>query len=323
MESDTFDVPILMIIFNRPDVTTRVFEAVRAVRPKKLYVGADGPRRHRLDDVENCRLAREAITKNIDWPCELRTLFRDENLGGRLAVTGAFKWYFEQVAEGIVLEDDDLPDPTFFPFCKVMLEKYRNNPHVMTIEGTSIQDSNPCQQRDDSYYFSNIPMGWGWAGWRRTWEAYDPDVKQWPVLRDSGFIREKIDNAGAYERFARVFDDYHEGRLPDSYDAQIVFGSLSRNGLAVTPWRNLISNIGFGASASHTFDANSRWANMQTYPMQFPLRHPNDVVVNHAADAYLYREFFGVDKKLRYRLLRPIKNMFPKVYAKVKHFVKG
>jgi len=321
MEKPSFDVPILLLIFNRPDVTEQVFKEVRKLKPAKLFISADGPRANRPDDAENCRITREVITEHIDWQCEVQTLFQSKNLGCKYAVVAGLDWFFEQVEEGIVLEDDDIPDPSFFLFCKELLEKYRNDPRVMTIEGTSIQDKNPRFKNEDSYYFSRMPMGWGWAGWRRSWKLYDVEIKDWPEVKAAGTLREKFANPGAYERFARVWDDYYDGKI-NSYDGQMVFAFVKNDGVSITPNKNLVANIGFGAAATHLNKLDSKWANMQTFPVAFPLRHPKEIVINKSADDYLYREYFKLDKKLHHRMLRPFKNAFPGIYSAAKRILK-
>jgi len=317
----SFDVPILFIIFNRPDITKRGFEAIRNIRPARLYVLADGPRKNRPDDIEKCKKSRDYVMSHIDWPCSIVTLFRDENLGCKGSVSAGLTWFFQQVEEGIVLEDDDVPDPSFFRYCKELLEKFRDDERVMCIDGTSVQDQNPNFRNADSYYFSRIPMGWGWASWKRAWKTYDVTMRAWPALCESGSLKKRFANAGAYERFAHSWDDYLAGTT-DSYDGQWVFACVANDGLCIAPCRNLVTNIGFGEDATHTSTTkNSRWANLPTFPVQFPMKHPTKVAIDHKADAFLYRHFFGIDKKLRHQITRPIKNTFPGLYKNIKRFL--
>ena len=167
--------PILFLIFNRPETTKKVFSAIKEVQPPRLYIAADGPRSEQPDEADHCELARTIATK-VDWDCEVKTLFRDQNLGIRIAVSQAIDWFFEQEPEGIILEDDCLPDQSFFWFCKELLEKYRNDTRIMHIGGTNFQFGK--NRTNYSYYFSRYAHIWGWASWRRAWEYYDEKLKK-------------------------------------------------------------------------------------------------------------------------------------------------
>lgn len=158
MTNKNYSVPILFIVFNRPDPTQQVFEKIRQIRPQQLFIAADGPRENQPDDKINCAQVR-AIINRIDWDCQVQTLFSEKNLGCGKAVSNAITWFFEHVEEGIILEDDCVPDVSFFDFCKAMLEQYRNNPHVMMISGTSFL-YNRIESRE-SYFFSKYYSIWG------------------------------------------------------------------------------------------------------------------------------------------------------------------
>lgn len=176
--------PVLFIIFRRPENTARVFAAIREARPSRLFIAADGPRASHPDDAERCRLAREVVAK-VDWPCEVHTRFLDKNLGCGRAVSSAIHWFFENVEEGIILEDDILPEPSFFRYCAVLLERYRDNPRVMNITGY-----NPLTHGvgDGSYYPSRFFHCWGWATWRRVERLYDYELSSFPALRESAIF---------------------------------------------------------------------------------------------------------------------------------------
>jgi len=165
-----FNTPILFLVFNRPNTTQRVFNVIRQVKPKQLFVAADGPRRDKGADEEKCEATRE-IVKQIDWDCEVKTLFREENLGCGKAVSSAITWFFENVEEGIILEDDCLPNLDFFGYCEELLDRYRDNREVMFIGGDNFQKGK--KWGDASYYFSAYNHVWGWATWKRTWDIYD------------------------------------------------------------------------------------------------------------------------------------------------------
>ena len=186
MPSELFTTPILFMIFNRPDTTARVFERIRGIKPSRLFVSADGPRLQKPDEAEQCIQARAVIQK-IDWECEVKTKFSDKNQGCKMGVNSAINWFFEHVDEGIILEDDCLPDISFFPFCQTLLELYRNDERIMHIGGSNFQDG---KLRDDgSYFFSGINHIWGWATWKRAWKQYDVQIRSLPSLRNNEIFR--------------------------------------------------------------------------------------------------------------------------------------
>ncbi len=172
-EGSVLGTPVLFLIFNRPDTTTRVFEAIREARPSRLYVAADGPRADKEGEAQRCLETRK-ITEAVDWPCEVRRLYREENLGCKLAVSSAITWFFTHEEEGIILEDDCLPDQSFFPFCAAMLERYRDDGRIMMVLGTSLLP--PGGGPDADYLFTQYFLIWGWATWRRAWEKYDIEM---------------------------------------------------------------------------------------------------------------------------------------------------
>src|SRR5258708_3549575 len=182
MPESSFNTPILFLIFNRPFPTRRVFAEIRKARPAKLFVAADGPRPDKPEDLETCRETREII-KDIDWPCEVQTLFRDKNLGCGVAVSGAITWFFQNVEQGIILEDDCLPDPSFFPFCTELLERYKDDERILLISGNFLQQKNKKFMVKASYYGTLIPHLWGWASWRRAWAKYDFNLTKWPEVK--------------------------------------------------------------------------------------------------------------------------------------------
>lgn len=235
--------PVLFIIFNRPDTTQKVFESIRKARPENLFVAADGPRHNKKSENEKCNLTRQ-ITEKIDWPCQVRRLYRDKNLGCKKAVSQAINWFFQNVGEGIILEDDCLPDQSFFRYCSILLEKYRGDSKVMHIGGSSFIDT----QQKSSYYFSKYPHVWGWATWKRSWDGYDSDLNN--VYNSSIFGNYK------FSFFEKIFwlETFHavkNGHI-DTWDYQWVYKIWKNKGIAITPTTNLIKNIGFIKDSTHT-----------------------------------------------------------------------
>ena len=202
MSLSLFDTPILFIIFNRPDTTQVVFNRIKEIKPKYLFIAADGPRLNVSDEVEKCEETREIINQ-IDWDCELKTLFRDRNLGCGMGVSSAITWFFDYVEQGIILEDDCLPDLTFFEFTALMLEKYKDNNKIKMISGTNYF-FNKVKSKE-SYYFSKCFFIWGWATWKRAWSEFDFDMKSWPKNKKKHFLQTIFENKKIYNYWNIMF----------------------------------------------------------------------------------------------------------------------
>jgi hypothetical protein len=269
-----FDTPVLFLIFNRPNTTLSVFEVIRAVRPKQLYVAADGPRADKPGETELCEKTREVISK-IDWDCEVKTLFRTHNLGCKVAIKSAIDWFFEQVDEGIILEDDCLPAKSFFKFCELMLEKFRDNEKVMLISGTNYLFDKIKSK--ELFYFSNIIAIWGWACWKRAWNLMDLDIKE----INKKLIAERY-NFIPYQLYMNnMLTEVFENRV-DTWDIQWSYSILRNSGIAVVPYINQISNI--GDDGTHTLEEPSMFINMPRAEIDFNAKVPSSVEINFKAD---------------------------------------
>lgn len=271
---------VLFLVFNRPDTTRRVFEAIRAARPSRLYVAADGPRASRPDEAARCTLVRQIATA-VDWPCEVKTLFRDENLGCRHGVSGGIDWFFDQEEEGIILEDDVLPQPSFFPYCEALLSRYRNDASVSMISGCNLLG--PSHQAAASYFFSRYMHIWGWASWRRAWTHYDVDMGGWPGSESAAKLDRLLGGRkNAIRYWAKIFDRVQGGEI-DTWDYQWLFAAWMNDMVAVIPSHNLVENLGFGADATHTTGAVpaavlAASASDIVFPLRDPVRGPTGPV---------------------------------------------
>lgn len=261
------ETPILFIIFNRPDTTEKVFEAIRNAKPKRLFVAADGPRENKNGEKERCEETRKII-RLIDWPCEIKTLFRDKNLGCGKAVSGAIDWFFENVEEGIILEDDCLPDITFFQYCAELLEKYRLNEKIFMIAGGNFLPKS-LRPSKGNYYFSKVPHIWGWATWKRAWKKYDFKMQDLPSFKKDGVIKKIWSDKNTQEYFLERFTEVYNNQI-DTWDYQWNYCIWKNDGLSIAPNFNLVSNIGFG-SGTHTLNKNDPSSNIPTEKMEFPL----------------------------------------------------
>jgi hypothetical protein len=291
--SDPLDCPVLFIIFNRPEPTRKVFEAIRKAKPKRLYVAADGPRANVLDDLVYCEAARE-IVKEVDWNCEVKTLFQEKNLNCGIGPSTAISWFFKQEEEGIILEDDCLPTQSFFWFCQELLKVYRTDSRVMHIGGNNF--FNGWQRDSDySYYFSSSGYIWGWATWRRAWEKFDFNIQHYTAVKKKGFFDHFFLNPLEKMYCIRKLDRcaVAKGSIT-CWDYQWDFARFSHHGLAIVPCRNLVKNIGFGKLATHTTNGSSVRGDMTTFEIDFPLRHPPFVLRDISSDK-LYFKFLMKD----------------------------
>lgn len=283
----SLETPVAFCIFNRPQLTARVFAAIRLAGPKQLLVIADGPRDDRPGEQEAVAQTREILNR-IDWPCEVKTNFSSTNLGCKTRMATGLTWAFEQAEELIVLEDDCLPDPTFFSFTQSLLRRYRDTPQIMMISGDNFQ---PGPTSDNSYYFSRWAHIWGWASWRRAWNHYDPGIDSWPTDKVNGSLAQQVDSPAEYQYWSSVFDQVHQGQI-DTWDFSWAYALWKQNGLAILPEQNLVTNLGFGDSATHTIDAHSKLANLPSHRIDH-IVHPTDIQRNVAADLYTWENIMA------------------------------
>jgi len=289
-----FETPILFLIFNREDTTQKVFDAIRLQKPKYLFVAADGPRKHKLGEVEKCQKVRDII-KQVDWDCELKTLFREENLGCKVAVSSAITWYFENVEQGIILEDDCLPDPSFFPYCEELLDKYKDDTRIGHIGGNNFLPG--IIEEVFSYDFCSFPHIWGWATWRRAWTNYDINFSFWDDCKNKrSFL---FCNKQEEIYFSSFISDVINNRNGiNTWDAQYMFSLRLQNQLAVYPAVNLVTNIGLGnPNATHISKKKEKHF-IPTTSIHFPIKHPKHVLRNKKIDETTVKKLFFSWKRL-------------------------
>lgn len=295
-----YNTPILFLIFNRPDTTKQVFERIREIKPTKLYVAADGASEDKPGELDRCKETR-AIIDQVDWACEVKTLFRDKNLGCKIAVSEAITWFFEQEEYGVILEDDCLPDLSFFPFCEELLIRYKDDDRIGHIGGNNFFPG--IVNTSLSYDFCSFSHIWGWASWRRVWKNYDVNFRYWGEAekdknkRNSLFtsLREKI-------YFSSAITDAVEGRNGiNTWDTQYFFMLRTQHQLSIYPSVNLVTNIGVGdANGTHTTKKNERVC-IPLKQIFFPLTHPSYILSNCEIDiTTIKKNFFSYRRLLRY-----------------------
>jgi hypothetical protein len=282
--------PVVLLVFNRPVQTRQLLEAVRRARPPLVLVVADGPRPAVPGDDAACAEVRALVDQEVDWDAKVLKNYAAANLGLRRRVSSGLAWAFEQVEQAIILEDDCLPDPTFFRFCAELLHCYQYDTRVGVISGNNFQPPGFACQR--SYYFSRYNHCWGWATWRRAWQFFDASMKEWPELRPTGWLDGLFPDPAQAAYWRALFDGVCEGRL-NSWAYAWTFACWSQSLLTILPRANLVSNIGFDSTGTHTTNAANPLAQLPSVPMPFPLTHPSSVVLHYAADDYTQRHIFG------------------------------
>jgi hypothetical protein len=288
MNRKPLETAVLFLTFNRLDATKQVFQAIYKARPPRLYIASDGPRDTHPNEREKVQVVRDYVLEAIDWDCDVRTLFREKNLGCKSAVENAITWFFEHEKMGIILEDDCLPSYSFFLYCQELLEKYENDNRIMMISGFNKQGQWRIGRED--YFFSNLGGIWGWASWARSWSLYDPEmslldmVLQYRYLR--GLLGEKLGRLRE-RQILRV-----RNQSIDTWDFAWALSRHINSGLACVPSKNLVTNIGFGESATHT-SGNKTFVD-SSYELDFPLKMNNILIADQEYDELFFNDTLDV-----------------------------
>lgn len=279
---------VLLLAFNRPDTTRLVLERIRQARPPRLYVACDAARAGRPQEAAAVAEVRALVAELVDWPCDLHTLYREQNLGCKMAVSGAISWFFAQEEMGIILEDDCLPDLSFFPYCETLLERFKDDERIFMISGDNFQRGKRTSPY--SYYYSWLTHIWGWASWRRSWEKVDLEMKNWPAFMAAGGVQQIYPKKRYTKVWERTFARYLAGKY-NTWDYPMLFASWWHGQLTVLPEVNLVSNIGFGVNNTHT--ANDVYTKLSALPTASleNLAHNPEVVVAMKADYKTFSYF--------------------------------
>lgn len=306
MSPTSLKVPVLFLVFNRPDQTSKVFDAIRQARPERLYVAADGARSYLPEEAKKCEEVRKIAT-TIDWPCEMKTLLRSENLGCKQAVSSAITWFFDNEPEGIILEDDCLPSQSFFWFCQELLAYFRDDKRVWQICGLATLKPSFYGSADDSYIFSRYGPTWGWASWRRAWTHYDADMTDWLSMRRSHLFNSVFKTGPERRYLLQLGNRLHKRRL-DTWDYQWEIIKFYQSGLSIIPCINMVVNIGFGPDATHTFKVD-RAAPSSKADLWPPITHPRYVVVDETHDRHYRDKVLLAPESQRERARRAVRSL--------------
>ena len=288
----SFQTPILLITFNRLSTTKLVFAEIKHQKPKQLFIASDGPRDNKPGEAEDVNMVRDYLLSQIDWDCEVKTLFRDANLGCGVAPYQAITWFFDHVEQGIILEDDCLPLPGFFQFCEEMLNHYKHDERMYEVTGNNFQGGNV--RGDGSYYFSNYGGIWGWATWARAWKKFDYYMDGFDVFLQDKTLEKTLKNPDQYRFWIKIL--INAKKLGSWWDYQWLYTFWRNKGICIVPNKNLIRNIGFDEGGTHTF-SKPKWYDKLiagTNDLPEPLQHPSTVVVSSSADDFLFKNTMQV-----------------------------
>lgn len=302
--------PVAFFIFNRPQVTARVFAEIARARPARLFIVADGPRPDRPGEAALCQQTRDVVA-HVDWDCQVYRNYSDVNLGCGLRVSSGIDWVFGQVEESIFLEDDCLPDPTFFRFCDTLLDHYRNDDRIMMVCGTNWL----CEwkTRKQSYHFSRYGSIWGWATWRRAWQYYDFHLEVWDDNLSRQRFEQIVRDPLHRKHWNAMFSRIRAGEI-DTWDIQWSYASIM-NGLSIIPSVNLVSNIGYGTDATHTIERNPL-SDLPVNSLSFPLRKPVRIAADQEFDRRAFKRAFTRSRSLSMRINNRLKKTANRVFGR-------
>ena len=282
----SYSVPILVMAFNRPGPAAGLLEVLRQLQPSRLYLAFDGPRLNRPGEHEQCEVVRGLFRDGIDWPCQVFWLLRSDNLGCRLAVSSAIDWFFETETEGVILEDDIHPIPSFFGYCAELLERYRDDERIGAIAGNNHQSELP--PAGASYYFSIYSHCWGWATWRRAWLAYHQAEMHWQEFRQHGWLCQ-LGGRDFERRWQFLIDQVCRGEV-NTWDILWQLACWQQGFLTCLPATEQVQNVGFDHDATHTLDEVSPLQTPQE--LDLPLVHPSIILPSRQFDRVTFKRLY-------------------------------
>lgn len=286
-----FNVAILFLIYKNPAITQLTFNQIKKIKPNKLYISADGPVSE--NDNRECELTR-MIVEEIDWPCTIEKRFLKFNLGLKNAVSSGISWFFSKEEEGIILEYDCFPNMDFFYFCEEMLNRYRNDFHIFSISGANLQGG--IWRGDGDYYYSHFFGCWGWATWKRSWIHWTPSLENFEMFRLKKYIRNILLDNNVSKSYMRTLSEVYCNKNKTTWSFYFEYIQICRGLFTIVPNRNLISNIGFGANATHAKNSKHPLANIPTASLQ-SYRAPLFKIADLEADTLQNKKAFYMTKK--------------------------
>jgi len=300
-------VPVLFLIYKNPRITKKVFDEISKYKPERLYIAADGPKKS--SEVRECNSVRK-ITEKVSWKCSIERLYRDRNLGCKVAVSEAISWFFSYEESGIILEYDCLPNESFFYFCEKMLKKYENDSRVMHISGSNFQNNNIG---NGSYYFSSIAGVWGWATWRNSWGLYDANVENADCFIKSKDFKKRLPNFFARKYWSKKFLQVLDGKNKSSWAIPWAYSIVKNKGVCVNSNFNLVSNIGFSSSATHAFNKKS-FLSCRPLEKIEDINYPKKIELSPSADIIFSKQLYKEEESFFILVKRYLKKFLYKVF---------
>ena len=323
--SEFFNTPVAVFTFNRPELTQRLLDVLSKIKPRRILVVSDGARPDVPGDAEKCHAVRR-LFDDLNWECLIEKNYAESNMGSFARNSSGLNWVFENVEEAIILEDDCLPDPSFFPYCAELLEKYRFDPNIGLISGNNFLN---LERKSNlpSYFFSSYATTWGWASWRRTWQQVDLSMPYWPAFRDSGELRAAVHSREEVKYWKKIYNAIEKKKMKNAWDYQLMLACFKFNMLTIVPSVNLVSNIGYGPDATHCKNASSPLNDIPRGKLEFPLSHKEKVRANGLTDYKIFSVRFQFKKRslyIRFRgnLLR-VKRILNRIFQSGKKMVVG
>jgi hypothetical protein len=305
-KENSFKSPILIIIFNRSKYLKKISTILNKIKPLKIYIAADGPRKNVKYDLLKCKIARKTLLNNINWKCKILKKFSKKNLGVKKNIIESLNWFFQNESKGIILEDDCYPNISFFKFCDELLKKYEDNNKIKMISGNFYFQKN--FKLNDSYFFSQRPGTHGWATWARSWAENDIDMKKWKGFVDFLFLVFFFKlNLTKSHYFFKKFKSAYLNKIK-CWDYQWLYSIWKNNGLIIRPSKNLCKHIGWGPESTHG-KGRDTFPKLKNSKMNFPLTHPNKIYQNNTLDNFedkIVRKLNFISY-FKYKLLNKIK----------------
>lgn len=313
--------PLLILAWKRPFHTLKLVNAIRDVKPKKIFLACDGPDLSKEKEIELVNQTRSILDKEINWQCEKHKLYSSFNRGCRLGVTNAINWFFENVNEGVILEDDCIPHPDFFKFTELLIDRFRDDKRIWTISGNNYQ--NGIWRGDGSYYFSKFPHCWGWATWKDRWQNYPEEKFVWERLNNAKMLDNIFTSRKELRYWRLIFNNLYKENRPDSWSYRWFLLCLAKGGLNVLPNQNLVQNIGFNPTATHTKRGKSpiplNFKNNESSGL-LPLIEPSFIIRSNDADNFTFLTHFA--PRIHIKIINKLNFLFKKFFLKNINFVK-
>ncbi len=307
MYEKSMNTPILITAWRRVEKLEKLIEAIKENKPKKIYISCDGPRNNNPTDKYLTKKVQKTIDELINWDCDIQKLYNYENLGCRGAMVKAINWFFDNESEGIILEDDCIPNKEFIPYCSKLLKKYQKDYKVWNISGTNFQ--NGITRGDGSYYLSKYFIGWGWATWRDRWLNFDSYLKSWVKAKEVILLKSIFTNPLEIKYWTNIFNRFYEKGIPDTWDIEWAYTCLINEGHTIIPNVNLVKNIGFDREATHTKFTIDQHSNNG---LILPIIHPTFLINDKNADKYTFYNHYQMNFKRRIKFICKKPLYYPK-----------